>query len=122
MGVIRQILGAKSKYDKTLPYTYEGRVYTIEGDDDVFESYFADTVCGLVEQLALDEVDPDSVKILEIYRGQERTIDVKYCTDRNNRWLPRPEICESLRGHFKGHIDPSCCAFRDRNRQAEGPY
>ncbi len=52
MGIIRKFLGPKSKYNKSLPYTYMAKVPIIEGDDELFSHYFADTICGLVEYLA----------------------------------------------------------------------
>lgn len=40
MGLVRKIIGPKSKYDKTIPYTYMAKVPIIEGDDDLANYYF----------------------------------------------------------------------------------
>ncbi len=42
VGILRNLLGPKSKYDKSIPYTYEARVAIIEGAED-YNSYFSDT-------------------------------------------------------------------------------
>ena len=52
----RKILGPRSKYDDTLPYTYMARVPAIEGDDELFSYYFADTICGLIEYLYENDI------------------------------------------------------------------
>lgn len=51
MDIVRKVLGPVSKYNKTLPYTYMAKVPIIEGDDELFAYYFADTICGLIEYL-----------------------------------------------------------------------
>jgi len=50
MSLLEKILGPKSKYDKSIPYTYEARIRILEGSDE-YNSYFSDTICGLVEYL-----------------------------------------------------------------------
>jgi hypothetical protein len=53
MGIIKNFIGPKSKYDKTIPYTYIAKVQIIEGvtDENMMNYYFSDTICGLIEYL-----------------------------------------------------------------------
>ena len=104
----------RSKYDKTLPYTYEARVPILEGDD-VFNSYFADTICGLIEYLNEKNIQPNDATIFEIYQEQEFPIDARLYTNSENTWLFKPDICCSFQKHYKGHIQEGKCTFRDRD-------
>ena len=56
MSIIEKIIGPRSKYDKSLPYTYMARVPVIEGDEELFSHYFADTICGLIEYLDKNQI------------------------------------------------------------------
>jgi len=120
MNLIREILGPESKYDKTLPYTYEARVPIIEGEAE-YNSYVADTICGLVDYLDDNDIAPDEVQILEIYQERETPIDPKLYATPDNRWRHRPELCESFKEHYKGHIGGGHCTFEDRDGKCEGP-
>ncbi len=53
MNIARKILGPKSKYDSTIPYTYKAEINVLQGveADPLFIQCFADTLCGLVEYL-----------------------------------------------------------------------
>ena len=75
MGIVRKILGPLSKYDKTLPYTYMAKVTIIEGDDDLSNYYFADTICGLVEHLDKNNIEPDDVELFGCYLKKEIPLD-----------------------------------------------
>ena len=69
----RKILGPRSKYDDTLPYTYMARVPAIEGDDELFSYYFADTICGLIEYLYENDIKQEEVTTLhELCVDKER--------------------------------------------------
>lgn len=120
MSLIRKILGPKSKYDKSLPYTYEARIPIIEGDEE-HNSYFSDTICGLIEHLHEKGVMPDEVRIFEIFQGQETPIDSKLYTTADNKWILKPEVCESFKEHYPGHIHEGSCSFEDRERKVSGP-
>lgn len=129
MNIIREILGPKSKYDKSLPYTYLAKVPIIEGDDELFSHYFADTICGLVEYLDERKIIPEEVELYGLYKKNEIKLDKTICTDSMGNWLLRPEICIALENHFektkdqlyKGHRELEECSFDDRERQGEGP-
>jgi hypothetical protein len=129
MGLLRKFLGPKSKYDKSLPYTYMAKEAIIEGDDDLFSYYYADTLCGLVEYLDKEGIFPNDVEIFGLYRGEEKKLDKNIFLDRYKRWLFRPEICRALEEYFertkdrlyKGHKELEVCAFDDRDREGEGP-
>lgn len=125
MNFIRTFLGPKSKYDKSIPYTYLAEVPVIEGDDDLYSYYFADTICGLIEYLDENRVSPHEVHIRGVYQKEEIPLDTNIFLDEKGFWLKRPHICRSLEAHFektqefqyKGHLETGCCDFDDRDRQ-----
>jgi len=120
MGLIEKILGPKSKYDKSLPYTYEARVRLFEGGEE-YNSYLADTICGLVEYLHRNGIKPDEVQIVEVYQEQEFPIDAKRFTTPDHQWLFKPDICRAFEDHYKGHIHADSCSFDDRDCKGSGP-
>lgn len=121
MSVLEKILGPKSKYDKSLPYTYEARIRIFEGGEE-YNSYFSDTICGLVEYLHQNEIAPEDVKIVEVYQKRESPIDTQLCTTPDHHWLFKPAICRSFEAHYKGHIQDNTCSFKDRSCQGSGPW
>ena len=126
MGMVRKILGPKSKYDKTIPYTYMAKVPLIEGDDDLAQYYFADTICGLVEYLDEHKIEPAEVELFGCYQKKEIPLDSDPLLTEDNKWLQRPELCRKLEDYFqktmderyKGHEAHSDCSFDDRSREA----
>ncbi len=132
MGIIRKFIGPKSKYDQSLPYTYIAKVPIIKGDDDesMMHYYFADTICGLVEYLDKNNIEPEEAELFGCYHKKEIPIDKKYCLSGNGKWLKRPDICHSLETHyqstmeeqFKGHVELGECSFDDRDTRGSGPY
>lgn len=120
MKLLDKILGPKSKYDQNLPYTYEARVPIAEGSEE-YNSYFSDTICGLVEYLHDNEITPDRAQILEIYRETEKLIDAQYFTTPDRQWRFKPDICRAFEVHYKGHIQDHTCSFKDRNKGGYGP-
>lgn len=121
MSVLEKILGPKSKYDKTLPYTYEARIPIFEGEEE-YSSYLSDTICGLVEYLHQHGIAPDDVQIIEVYQQREEPIDTKLFTTSDHHWLFKPALCRSFERHYKGHIQENSCSFKDRNRAGSGPW
>ena len=120
MSLFSKIFGPESKYDRSLPYTYEARIAIIEGEED-YNSYFSDTICGLIEYLDQNGISPQGVRILEIYREKESAINPRLFATSEDKWLFKPEICRSFREHYKGHIEDGKCSFRDRDREGCGP-
>ena len=126
MGMVRKILGPKSKYDKTIPYTYMAKVPVIEGDDDLAQYYFADTICGLVEYLDEHKIEPAEVELFGCYQKKEIPLDNDPLLTEDGNWLQRPELCRKLENYFqktmderyRGHEAHSDCSFDDRNREA----
>lgn len=115
-----RLIGPHSKYDHSLPYTYEARVSVMEWDD-AYNSYFSDTVCGLIDFLREKNVSPQQVTIYEIYQDHEEAVKTCLCLNNHDLWLARPKLCKSLQNHYKGHIDDGHCSFQDRSRTAYGP-
>lgn len=120
MKLFETLLGPKSKYDKTIPYTYEARIRIFEGSDE-YNSYFSDTICGLVGYLHQHDIKPDEVQIIEVYQERELPLEVTLFTAPDHQWLFKPDICRSLEEHYKGHIQAHSCSFNDRSCQGSGP-
>ncbi len=132
MGIVRKILGPRSKYDKTLPYTYEARVDKLFGlgSEPLFEHYYSDTICGLIEYLGDNGIKPAEVQLFGVYRGRQVPLETERCTTTKGAWLDRPDICHSLEEHYKnsleerykGHVEEGSCSYEDRDRRGIGPY
>jgi hypothetical protein len=130
MGVIRKFLGPKSKYDKSIPYTYMARVPVLEGESDLYNFYFGDTICALIEYLDNQDIEPEHVELLGLYKKEEIPIEVESCISKDGKWLKRPNICKSLEEQyrntlqekFKGHVEIGSCDYEDRERKGSGPY
>ncbi|HEB92694.1 MAG TPA: hypothetical protein ENI94_04345 [Gammaproteobacteria bacterium] len=120
MNLVREVLGPKSKYDKSLPYTYEARVPIFEGSEE-FNTYIANTICGLVEHLDSNEITPNEVQIFEVYQEREAPIDMVLFATADNQWRFRPDLCESFKTHYPGHIEDGQCTFADRDGKCKGP-
>lgn len=119
MNFFETLLGPKSKYDKSIPYIYEARIRVFEGGDE-YHSYFADTICSLVEYLHQHDIRPDDVQVIEVYQEHEAPMDVKLFTTPDHQWLLKPDICRSLEHHYQGHIQAHSCSFNDRICQDSG--
>ena len=122
MPIVRKMLGAKSKYDKSLPYTYMARVPVIEGEKDLYNFYYADTICGLIEYLAENEISPQETELFGLFRKEEIPMKKSHFLSGKGKWLRRPQICRTLEAHYKGLVEHDTCAFDDRERQGSGPY
>jgi len=119
MGLLDRIVGPRSKYNDDIPYTYEARVKIIDGDE--YNSYYADTICALVEFLQGKNLTPDGVDLYEIFKDKENRLDREYCVAENGAWLSRKQLCVSFTERYPGHIHLDCCSFEDRERAVEGP-
>ena len=122
MNVVRKILGPKSKYDPTIPYTYKAEINVLQGvdADPLFIQCFADTLCGLVEYLKEHNYIADEVALYEITLEGETEVKKELCLSKKGEWLSRPAICHSLEGNYRGHIDEKRCSYRDRDRKGSG--
>jgi len=114
MALLNKIIGPESKYEKQIPYTYEGRVEIIEGEAEYY-SYIADTICGLVAKLEEKGLSPDKVSIYEIFQEQEKSLNINLCLSESRQWLSREQLCQSFTEHYQGHIDAEGCTFSDRD-------
>jgi hypothetical protein len=126
MKLIRKVIGPKSKYDKSIPYAYMAKVFIIEDDEDLCRYYYGDTICSLIEHLDNNNISASEVKLYGLFGKEEIFIDSEACTNEENRWLLKPELCRSLEEHyketldknFKGHIEIGECSFEDRDENA----
>ncbi len=121
MSFLRTVLGPKSKYDHRLPYTYEAQV-VVTGVPGMTQSYVSDTLCGLLERLADEKVDPDEATILEVRPGGSSPSSSSTVSAPDGTWLRRPEACRSFEAHYAGHEKTGRCCYRDRSREADGPF
>ena len=121
MNLVSRILGPESKYDHRLPYSYEARV-VVTGVPGMTQTYVCDTLCGLLERLDDEKVEPGEVKILEIRSEGEVPVLAEHCVGAGGRWLRRPEACRSFELHYTGHEKSGRCCYRDRSRAADGPF
>ena len=120
MAIFTTLIGPKSKYDKTLPYTYEAKVPVVEGVE-IYNFYLSDTICGLIEYMENNGIKPDGVEIYELFQDEENIIQQEFYTTEEGNWLHKPEICQSFKEHYKGHISEGTCSFKDRDRKGIGP-
>lgn len=128
MSVLEKVIGPLSKYDKTLPYTYMAKVTAVEGIEELFSYYFADTICGLIDYLDAHDIQPQDVELYGMYQKQEIPLEKDLCLDENKKWLERPKIChsletkykETLEARYKGHAEKDRCLFEDRDRKGRG--
>jgi hypothetical protein len=121
MSIVRKILGPASKYDHRLPYTYAARV-VVSGVPGMTESYVCDTLCGLLERLADEQAAPGEVSIVEVRPEGEVPILVEHCLAADGTWLRRPAACRMFETYYAGHERTGRCCYRDRSREADGPY
>jgi len=130
MGIISKVIGPKSKYDKSLPYTYMAKIPAFEKEEELFNYYFADTICGLIEHLDENDIRPEETQLYGLYKKEEVLLEKKYCLTADGKWLQKPYICKSLENRFKktledlykGHKEKEACSFEDRDRKGSGPY
>jgi hypothetical protein len=129
MSIVDKITGPKSKYKKDLPYTYRAQVNEIPDVHDVTSNYFADTLCGIIDYLRENDIDPQWTTIYGVYRKKEVKLDTSHCVNNDGKWLERPDIChaiekkyrETLDEIYKGHVEKGNCEFEDRDRDGMGP-
>jgi hypothetical protein len=119
MGMMRRILGPKSKSVKELPHTYEARV-RVCGDTDITNTFMADTICGLVGHLQGDGIEPSGVEIREVYQKGDQLSDKALYIAEDGGWLARPAPCRSFAEYYPGHIDDGDCTFSDRDHRIAG--
>ena len=127
MGIIKNLIGPKSKYNKSLPYTYEAKVDILCGqvENPIYSYYISDTICSLIEYLDAKDIEPEDVELICVYHGKEIPLEVQYCTNRKGNWLKPPTLCKSLEGRYKqtmeerykGHVAEGECSFEDRDQK-----
>ncbi|HHP7242798.1 MAG TPA: hypothetical protein ACFCUD_14065 [Cyclobacteriaceae bacterium] len=124
MSIIKTFVGPNSKYNKSLPFTYEARVKALETDDTVINHFYADTLCALVDYVRISEIEPEEVNLFAVYQKKEIFIDSKPLLDESGKWLKRPFLCRSLEDHYnktlkeqyQGHKLKEDCAYVDRDK------
>jgi len=104
------------------------KVPSINGIEDFYSYYFADTICGLIDYLDNHDIGPEGVALYGLYLKKEVQIEKELCLDTHQKWLGRPKICRSLEAKFKktlkerykGHIENDPCSIDDRERKGRG--
>ncbi len=100
-----------------------------EGSEPVYDHFFSDTLCGLIDCLAEQEIGAGKVLLYGVYRGDQILLDNAIVTDDEGNWLKRPALCHSLEVHYhrtheecyQGHVEKGHCSFEDRDREGLGP-
>jgi len=120
MSLLNKVMGAKSKYNKQLPYTYEAKVPCWEGADK-YNSYISDTICGIIEHLDKKNIQPGEARIFEVYQNQETELDIPSYTHANNTWFGHNDLCQVFcKKQYPGHVeDIDICSFSDRSRECD---
>lgn len=121
----------QSKRDRTLPYTYEAWIDALDGagSEPVWNHYFCDTLCGLIECLADEGVDPTKVELYGVFQKKQTPLDNDLLTDDDGQWLKKPDLCRALEEHYehaheecyRGHVEKGHCSFEDRDQKPLGP-
>ncbi len=125
MGIVKTLVRPKSKYDSSIPYTYEARIDPLDGigDESDLEYFYSDTLCGLIHFLDEQHISPKDVTLIALYNGDEIEIDPGPMMQ-EEKWLKRPRLCRSLEKHYenskliqyKGHEKHSDCSYTDRDQ------
>ena len=121
----------QSMRDRNLPFTYEGWVDILagEGAEPVYDHFFSDTLCGLIECLSGRNISPGQVLLYGVYRGDQLLLKNSVLIDQEGNWLQRPALCRALEEHyqhtyeecFRGHVEQGNCSFYDRDPESLGP-
>ena len=125
MGIIKKVIGAHSKYDKTLPYSYMAKHYIVEGNEDLCQYYYGDTICSLLEHLTKHDIRPSETELYSMYTNYKVKLDKKICSTNEDEWLLKPLLCVELEKHYKetkdelykGHVATGDCSFDDREER-----
>ena len=125
MGIIKKVIGAHSKYDKTLPYSYMAKHYIIDGNEDLCQYYYGDTICSLLEHLTKHDIKPSETDLYSLYNNYKVKLDKKICSANEDKWLLKPLLCVELEKHYqktkdelyKGHVAAGDCSFEDREEK-----
>jgi hypothetical protein len=104
------------------------KVAAVEGIEELYSYYFADTICGLIDYLDEHNIKAKDVELFGIYLKKEIPLEKNLCVSTDQEWLDRPEICHSLETQFKetledrykGHVENDACMFEDRDRKGRG--
>ena len=112
-----------SKHIERIPRTYEALVHREGIPNHIQETqYLGDTICSLVKQLKKDKVDPNQVKIFELYNDErQKQIPTSLYSTVESNWFPKLELCKISSRYGEQENYPTC-AFQDRYGKVCGPY
>ena len=114
--VSKNTLPNADKDPETYPYTYQAVINILGGGKDELQvSYFADTICGLVNHLKKHREDPGSAKLFEIYRGRETLIPSWCYIGKDGKWMTRRELCFPMTTRYGEPGREGSCPFRFRS-------
>lgn len=104
------------KDHEVYPYTYQAVINILGGTNDELQvSYFADTICGLVNHLKKHREDPASARLFEVYRGRETLIPSWCYIGKDGKWLPRRALCYPMTTRYGEPSREGSCPFRYRS-------
>ena len=132
MGILRNWLGPGSKYERDIPYGFEAQADALDGHGrtPALQTYYCDTLCGLVELLAAHEIRSDEVEIFAVCRDGSPALECAILCDELGGWLQRPALCRALESYYResgdaryrGHLEQGRCRYADRERRGMGPW
>ena len=101
MSLKRKFLGPKSKYDKSLPYTYMAKAQIMKVIQIWFQHILQILFVDLLNIWMQRKITPNEAELFGIYRKDEIKLDKKILIDNKGNWLLRPEICNVTRRLFR---------------------
>ena len=100
----------------TYPYTYQAVINILGGSNDELRvSYFADTICGLVNHLKKHREDPSSARLFEIYQGRQTLIPSWCYIGGDGKWMTRAQLCHPMTKRYGEPSKEGSCPFRFRS-------
>jgi hypothetical protein len=122
----------RSKRDPTIPYTFEAHVDALrgQGSEPIDQSYFSDTICGLVRVMIDEGIKPSEVRLYGVYRKELIPLEVERCVGDAGGWITPPQLCHELEAYYhetmderyRGHVEDGECMYEDRDQTGIGPY
>jgi hypothetical protein len=111
----------KSRYDRTIPYTYHAKRQVFQGDDEITIDWISDTLCGLCNFLKKKKEDPTEIIIYECFHDNKKHINKEvvippevYCNE--NKWKPKKELCAAHQRYGTPGSEGDC-KFMNKNQK-----
>jgi len=110
MHILHRLFG--SRYDKTIPYGYEAVIKNDIPELELDTFFLGPTICELVKYMKKNTVEPDRVKIFELFNDREKELPREMYLD-DDQWLNRTNLCKITKRYGEEECFPKC-RFQDR--------